>query len=158
MILLCWLFAYYVQPLLKNEESVSFTFRSYSCKIYKPPLYLWFLGVVFLLSGSFWKTSLFFLFQEIYTKTLYYDSILIQFNTIQISNRIFNFSLASLALYFSMYAYYFLVIQSVIYGIICYKETLAPYYCSVLIFILKHWTRLKNKVLSFKFIQKLKFM
>jgi hypothetical protein len=158
MILLCWLFAHYVQPLLKNDEIVSYTFRSHSCKIHKPPLYLWFLGVVFLLSGSFWKTSLFFLFQEIYTKTLYNDSILIQFNTIQVSNRIFNFSLASLALYFSIYTYYFLVIQSVIYGIICYKETLAPYYCSVLIFILKQWTRVKNKVLSFKFIQKLKFM
>jgi hypothetical protein len=145
MIILSWVFAHYVQPLFPANESTILSCSFISCEIQKSLIYLWILCFILLFSGSFWKTSAFFLFQEWYQHGFFHeDSKFIVISHIVISHTQFIILLAVINFYFSSYLYLFTLIQTFFYFMIQYKDFWNPYLKSLSVLGGEYWNKLKQ--------------
>jgi len=150
-ILSSWLFAKHLQPLLPKNENFSISLKSNTLQIEKSALEIWFYIIFLLTTESFWKTSCFFLFQEIYQFGLTYpDFNFIKLNSISITHKTFLILLIFANIRFSSFIVIYSFINCIIYLMILYKNILQPYFAGVLIILLRCFHFCNAKIYLFK--------
>jgi len=151
MILSSWLFAKYVQPLLPNNENTFICLKSNTFQIEKSSIEIWFYIMILLLTESFWKTSCFFLFQEIYHFGFTYpDFNFITLNSISITHKTFLILLIFANVRFSSFIFIFSFINCIIYLTLLYKHVLDPYLAALIVIMLRYSHFLLSKIDLFK--------
>lgn len=157
MILLSWFYAKILSPFVpKSDQPVHFSYKFASITIHESPLYLGILMMILMVTQCFWKTSVFYMFTQVFEKGLLYEDVKfleIQYKNkrLPITHRAFNIILLLMNIYFSTYFYYYAAVQSIIYLMKTYPEYWFHYYQALVIVVMRYW----DMVLSNQKIRKL---
>jgi len=157
MILLSWFYAKLLSPLVpKADQPLEVSYKLASLTIYESPLYLGILMMILMLTQCFWKTSVFYMFTEVFDKGLLYEDVkflVFKYNDkfLPVTHRVFNIILLMFNVYFSSYFYYYAVVQGTIYLMKTYPNYWFHYYQALFIIVLRYW----HLILSNQKIRKL---
>jgi len=157
MILLSWFYAKLLSPLVpKADQPLEVSYKLASLTIYESPLYLGILMMILMLTQCFWKTSVFYMFTEVFDKGLLYEDVkFLEFKYndkfLPVTHRVFNIILLMFNVYFSSYFYYYAVVQGTIYLMKTYPNYWFHYYQALFIIVLRYW----HLILSNQKIRKL---
>lgn len=145
MILLSWFYSKMLSPLVpKAEQPLKLSYKLASITIYESPLYLGIVAMILILTQCFWKTSVFYLFTQVFEKGLLYEDVKlleVRYNDkfLPITHRAFNIILLLINIYFSSYFYYYAVIQGTIYLLKTFPQYWFHYYQALFIILLRYW-------------------
>jgi len=145
MILLSWFYAKLLSPLVpKADQPLNFSYKLASVSIYESPLYLGILMMILMLTQCFWKTSVFYMFTQVFDKGLLYEDVKLlemKYNDkfLPITHRAFNIILLLINIYFSNYFYYYATVQGIIYFMKTYPDYWYQYYQALFIIVMRYW-------------------
>lgn len=134
-----------LSPLIpKSEQPVQLSYKLASLIIYESPLYLGIIAMILILCQCFWKTSVFYLFTQVFEKGVLYEDVKLlelRYNDkfLPITHRAFNIVLLLINMYYSRYFYYYAAIQGTIYFMKTYPNYWFQYYQALLIIALRYW-------------------